>query len=397
MQLRILHIIASVDPRWGGPVEGILRQDDALRAEGAREIVTLDPPDSPYAHTCSVKVHALGTGSYNKRSASRIANFGYTPRLIPWLRENVSSYDIVIVNGLWNYSSVAASLVLPSQHVPYFVFTHGMLDPWFRRTYPFKHQLKQMFWLLFEGRLLANAKAVLFTTSEERELAAGQFWGHSYRADVVSYGTGDVPDREVTQTSAFRQLIPELGDRPFFLFLSRIHEKKGCDLLIHAFKDVAETQDDIDLVVAGPDQSGLVSSLKAIAAERGYSNRIHWPGMLQGDAKWGAFRSALAFVLPSHQENFGIVVAEALACATPVLISDKVNIWREVQASEAGLVEPDTLAGTKKLLLTFIAMKPAERKRMRAAARACFIEHFDAKSTARQMLDLMRSRIAVGE
>jgi glycosyltransferase involved in cell wall biosynthesis len=105
--------------------------------------------------------------------------------------------------------------------------------------------------------------------------------------------------------------------------------------------------------------------------------------MLKGDAKWGGFRSADAMILPSHQENFGFVVAEAMACSSPVLISNKVNIWREVQASGGGMVEPDTLEGTCKLIRRFYAQSQAEREQMAGKARAGFLRYFDIEGTAR--------------
>ncbi len=107
--------------------------------------------------------------------------------------------------------------------------------------------------------------------------------------------------------------------------------REGVRLLLRGFVEFAKANQDTDLVVAGPDQVGLVPELRAIARDAGIEHRVHFPGMLAGDAKAGAFRGAQAFVLPSHQENFGIVVAEAMACETPVLISDKVQIWREVE------------------------------------------------------------------
>ena len=139
--------------------------------------------------------------------------------------------------------------------------------------------------------------------------------------------------------------LPELKGRKFILFLSRIHPKKGVDLLIQAFARHAKTFPEIDLVIAGPDQTGSKSALQKLARELGVDNRIYWPGMLSGDAKWGAFRSAEFFVLPSHQENFGIVVAEAMALSKPVLITNKVNIWREIEADGAGLVVNDDVEG----------------------------------------------------
>lgn len=128
------------------------------------------------------------------------------------------------------------------------------------------------------------------------------------------------------------------------MYLSRIHQKKGCDLLLEAFAKVASTDPDLHPVMAGPDQTGWVLKLKAHAARLGIADRVAWLGMLQGDDKWGAFYSAEAFCLPLHQEYFGVVVAEAMVCGKPVLISNKVNIWREIEVDGADIVQSD-LAG----------------------------------------------------
>ncbi len=113
--------------------------------------------------------------------------------------------------------------------------------------------------------------------------------------------------------------------------------------------------------------------------------------MLDGDVKWGAFRRAAAFVLPSHQENFGIAVAEALACRVPVLISDKVNIWREIEADGAGLVEADDLAGTQRLLKRWAMLGEEDRGRMAERAEACFRKRFDVSRNARELISLLTS------
>ena len=134
--------------------------------------------------------------------------------------------------------------------------------------------------------------------------------------------------------------------------------------------------------MAGPDQMHLRSTLEARAARHGIADRGLWPGMLQGAEKIGAFRAAEAFVLPSHQENFGIAVAEALACGTPVLISTQVNIWREVVESGVGLAEPDTLEGTTRLLSRWFTMAPSERDAMAGRAEGVFAERFSLRRSA---------------
>ena len=222
----------------------------------------------------------------------------------------------------------------------------------------------------------------MFTCEEEGILAQDAFWPYSVNAACVGYGTRDVAGDPAAQEAAFRAAVPELADKRFLLFLSRIHEKKGCDQLLDGFARVAGREPDLDLVIAGPDQTGLVATLKAQAEKLGIGHRVHFPGMLKGDIKYGAFRAAEAFVLTSHQENFGIVVAEALACGMPVLISNKVNIWREVADKRAGFVAPDTLDGTRELLQRLSALSGEERAEMGQRARACFERHFDIRNAA---------------
>jgi glycosyltransferase involved in cell wall biosynthesis len=142
------------------------------------------------------------------------------------------------------------------------------------------------------------------------------------------------------------------------LFLGRIHEKKGCDLLLRAWKEVLSSGmrniSDIHLVMAGPADHAYGAEMKELAGKLGIGTRVTWTGMITGDLKWGSLRAADAFILPSHQENFGVSVVEALACGVPVLISNKVNIWREIEEDNAGLVENDDLGGHDPVARTLV-------------------------------------------
>lgn len=392
-KMKVLHVIATADPTSGGPIEGIIRQNEATKDICERELVTVDPPTAPFLESFGLRVHALGRDPDASFNRGFLRHYGYTPRLVPWLRRHAREYDVVIVNGLWNFTAFGGAMTLPSQRTPYFVFTHGMMDPWFKKTYPLKHFVKIAFWLLAEGRLLAGARSVFFTSEEERRLARGQFPLWRYNEQVVGYGTAAPPAASAAQRAAFRAVTPELGDRPYLLFLSRIHRKKGCDLLIDAFAKVAAQRPHLQLVIAGPDQEGLVSVFQERAKALGIADRIHWPGMLKGDAKWGAYRGAEAFILPSHQENFGIVVAEAMACGTPVLITNKVNIWREIEATGAGLVENDDAAGTEALLRGWLAMDAVQQAAMREAALRAFRSHFDVAEVAPALIQTIKSSL----
>jgi glycosyltransferase involved in cell wall biosynthesis len=309
--------------------------------------------------------------------------------LVPWLKANRDGYDAFVVNGLWNYVSLAAKRAFSGSNSPYLVFSHGMLDPWFKKAYPLKHIAKQIFWLFSEGPLLTGAASVMFTTEEERRLAKNAFWPYRITERVLDFGTADPPAASIQQIEAFHVAFPRLRGRRYLLFLSRIHPKKGIDLLIQAFARKARAISDLDLVIAGPDQVGYRAQLEAIARECEVGDRVVWPGMVQGDIKWGMIRSAEALMLPSHQENFGIVVAEAMACGRPVLISDKVNVCGEVEASESGIVAPDDLAGTENLLDRFLALSDDAKAKMGAAARRCFLEKFEISRSAVSLLDLI--------
>ena len=389
--LRILETLASADPASGGPLEGLYRHAEVWRAKGhSCELATLDPPDAPYLTAAPIRIHALGTT--RPRGPAPLRHYGYVPGYVAWLKAHAADYDAIIVNGLWNYSTMGARLALTGGATPYFVFSHGMMDPWFRQANPLKHAAKQAFWLFNEGPLVQGARAVLFTTEEEKVTSRRVFKPYRIREEVVGYGTSDVSGDADAQRAAFRARLPELGGRRYLLFLSRIHQKKGCDLLIEAFASAAARMPDLDLVIAGPDQVGWRRQLEAIAAAAGISRRVHWPGMLSGDVKWGAFRGCEAFILPSHQENFGVVVVEALACARPVLISNKVNIWREVADAGAGIVETDTLDGTMRLIDRFAELDAGARDAMAAAGRRLFLDRYTIDGAAATLLDVIRQK-----
>jgi glycosyltransferase involved in cell wall biosynthesis len=143
----------------------------------------------------------------------------------------------------------------------------------------------------------------------------------------------------------------------------------------------------LDLVIAGP---GWDSEFGRRVKERiGGDARIHAVGMLEGDAKWGAIYGCEAFILPSHQENFGIAVVEALACNKPVLISNKVNIWREISDGVAGLVEEDSVEGTRLLLERFVAgeLEVGDSDRFRD----CFRRRFQIQKAARSLVEALKT------
>ncbi|MDX2273382.1 MAG: glycosyltransferase [Cyanobacteriota bacterium] len=381
--MRILRTIASVNPAQGGPIEGIRTLTPILKLLGhPTEVVCLDPPEADWLATFPGRVHALGSG---------VSGYHLSHRWIPWLKTHAPDFDVVIIHGLWQFSSFGTWLALRGSGIPYFVYPHGMLDPWFKRAYPLKHLKKSLYWLLAEYHVLSHAQAVLFTCEEEKILARQSFWPYRCREQVVNYGTAiPIADPE-QQQQAFLREFPHLRDQRVFLFLGRLHPKKGCDLLIQAFAAVCRGQADCHLVMAGPDQVGWQKELVGLADRLGVGSQVTFPGMLTGDLKWGAFHTADVFVLPSHQENFGIAVVEALACGIPVLISQQVNIWQEIVRDGAGWAAADTLEGCQLLLEGWLHASSEERLAARAAARRCFANRFDIGQVAQSLVQTLQT------
>jgi glycosyltransferase involved in cell wall biosynthesis len=377
--VHILHLIFSLSPADGGPPEVVRQLSAAYQQAGHTvELASLDQPDAPFLKAITCQVHALGQ--------SYLGRYGYSPRLEDWLRANATRFDVLVVNGIWSFLGGALRRAARRANLPYGVFVHGALDPWFNKRYPLKRLKKSLYWPM-QYPVLRDAKAVFFTTQAESELAKQSFRPNAWGSVVVPYGIGD-PQREVStlhqapaQIEKFYAANPGVRGRRYLLFLGRIHEKKGCDILIQAFARMAEVAPDVHLVFAGPDQVGLQAKLQQLAQNLGIAERVHWAGLLRGDLKWGALRACEAFVLPSHQENFGIAVVEALSVGRPVLISNQVNIWKDIVADRVGLVDDDTLAGTERLLRQWFSLSAGEREAYASCARDCFTTRYSVART----------------
>ena len=381
--MKLLHVISSISARTGGPIAAVRDMALAQQCLGdVSELLTVDDPGMPEIAGFPLKVHAVGPSRTQYR---------YSPRLVPWLREHADDYDAVVIHGLWQYGGYATWSALKGSARPYFVFTHGMLDPWFKQRYPVKHLKKWLFWPWSDYRVLRDARAVFFTCEEERMLARQSFWLYRCREAVVNLGSVEPPGDAAGQIARFHDRFPETRGRTLLLFMGRLHPKKGCDLLIEAYARVAGAHPDLHLVMAGPDDIGWGSALSS--QRLNVADRITWTGMLEGDEKWGAYRAADIMTLPSHQENFGLVVTEAMACGTPVLVSNRVNIWREIGSDGAGLVCNDTVDGVEATLRSWLALDAASRQACGERARQCFVGRFEITAAARMFSATIASHL----
>jgi len=250
---------------------------------------------------------------------------------------------------------------------------------------------KSVYWHLFVKPALRRASAVLYTCEDERLLAKNSFRGYVCEERVVAFGTADPQVDFKACKAEFLTWYPQLAGKRCMLFMSRITPKKGIDLLIQAAARVRAENEDLYYIVAGPDKTGMQATLMAMPEYRSIADRVIWPGMLTGNIKWGAFACADAFILPSHQENFGIALAEAAACGVPVLTTNKVNIWRELKEFGAGIIANDDVEGVESLLTQWLSLSDEERAIFSKNARSCFEQRFEARQSARSIYSVYRS------
>ncbi|RZL65657.1 MAG: glycosyltransferase [Variovorax sp.] len=383
--MKILHVICTMDPAAGGLAQALRNMVPALTAKGVHnEVLSFDPPGADFLGQDAFVVHAIGPAK---------GPYRYCAGLQPWLLQQAHRFDVVIAHGLWQHNNAGTASALSHhrrRHVAattpaFYVMPHGMLDPYFQRAPDrrWKAVRNQIVWKLLEGRAVNGAQGVLFTCAQELLLARIPFKPYRPQRELdVGLGIQAPPPRRDELLTAFHAHCPALAGRPYLLFLSRVHEKKGVDLLLGAYLQLQRERADLPaLVVAGPGMDTVYGrSLRDMA---GQAPDIHFTGMLSGDVKWGAIHGCEAFVLPSHQENFGIAVVEAMACERPVLISNQVNIWKECEPG--GLVDDDTAEGTLRLLSRWLALAPAQRAALGVEARKAYLQNFSVEGAAQRL------------
>lgn len=374
--MRLLHVINTMNPASGGTAEAV--RIFLKTAGAAQTVASLDHSADPWIAKLPGEHACLGAGR---------GKYGYSTAMRQWLLQHVREFGALIVHGMWQYHGVAARLAARSSGVPYFIFPHGMMDPYFHQNAPLKRLKKAAYWPV-ERAILRDAAAVLFTAAEEKALAHATF-DLKCTDRIVPLGV-ETPERNPADKEVFQIKFPETRGRQVILFLGRVHPKKGIEHLIEAF--ARHAREEFHLVIAGPHEDKVYAEmLGGLAEAHSISSRVTFTGMISGSLKSGALQAASVFALPSHQENFGIAVAEALAFGLPVLISNKVNIWREIEQDGAGWAAGDHTEGMAQLLGRWAAASPAEKAAMASNARACFERRFRAEVAAEAFLSTLKA------
>jgi glycosyltransferase involved in cell wall biosynthesis len=349
--MKVLHVIPSVSTRSGGPAEAIIPMCRALHESGVEVLlattnsgVEIEPSDGP------VSYRGVATAFF---PTQWLDSFKFSKPMSTWLNQNVRSFDVVHIHAVFNHACVAAANACRKQRVPYVIRPLGSLDPWSMKQKRFR---KQLFWRLMGRAMLKGAAAVHYTTPAEQE-AVEHSLGLNHGI-VVPLGI------DTTVSSSSSELPVQTGN-PYVLVLSRLHPKKGLDVLIDAFLNVIEDArfEDWRLILTGDGPKDYVKLLRQKVSSRNAQELVSFTGWLEGGEKQSVLSAASLLALPSFQENFGLCVVEALANGVPVLISPAVNLAPEVHSASAGWISEVNRAALEAALREALGDKAERIKR----------------------------------
>jgi glycosyltransferase involved in cell wall biosynthesis len=351
----VLHVQSTLSPKLGGP-STFLPQLVKAQADAGLEVVVATTNVDP----------ATREGAYRRPGWDTLAN-GAVPvfygavqvhklmvsrSLGAYLRQATTHFDIVHVHGLYRFPTTAAAYWSRRVGVPYIIRPHGSLDPYLYERSSASVWLKRLYERAFDLPNLNFASAIHYTADGEQERAS--FLQLRSPSFVVPNGLDWDRYRVLPRRGELRARWA-IGDAPVILFMGRLHFGKGLDLLVPAFQAVRQAIPDAQLVIAGPENDGYGKKVRAWVSERGLDPAVHFVGPLHGSDVVQAYVDSDVLALPSYSESFGMAVVEAMACALPVVISDRVNIHDEISKSGAGLVtrcDSDDVAGALLSLLS---------------------------------------------
>ena len=362
---KILRIISSLNPEYGGPPAAIVDSTIALNRIGFKvDIVTHDNKESQFVKIKNTTIHNLGPsllGDYN-------LNFKFTK----WLIQNRSKYDLFIVHGLWQFNTLAARLFLKKK---YYVFVHGQLDPSYKKFF-FNKIKKFIYWNLIEKKNLKDSKFILLTNKKEKDLLNDTYVNtKGLKKKVVGYGILEPKYDTSKVKKIFYKKFKSLKDKDFYIYLGRFHNKKGCEIIMNAVKYFSLRKKPINVLMCGSNNI-YKKYLQKISKDLNIEKNIIWSNFLKNDIKLGALLSSKAMLLPSYGENFGVALVEAMACGIPVLTTNKVNIYNYIIENNAGYISSPNNVNFIKIINKFENLKKSNITQLKKNAYRCFKNNF---------------------
>lgn len=259
------------------------------------------------------------------------SKFKYSPEAKKWFKVNLKNYDIIHYNCVWNTAIIELYAITMKRKAIFYISSHSNLDPFDVKK---KNLLKKALGFLIVNKILRNAKYIITTSIIEKEKLS-YFGKHADNAIVLPLPV-DYDGLEKGNGDEFRKLYGILREQFVFLFLSRIDYKKGLDLFLYDFRSFVDENklifSDVIIIVAGDDSNEYSNYIRSIIEKLDLGKFVKFTGLLKADRKADAFCGSDAFILPSHNENFGLSIIESMQAGTPVLISKNVYIYKELFA-----------------------------------------------------------------
>lgn len=343
--MKVLHVIPSLSEHLDGPANAIVKMCNNLKTKGLDiTIYTTDLHPINYKSLAGIDVKVFKT--YKK------GNYCFSLRLWSALNKNIDRYDLVHIHALWVFPTTVAAYIARNKNIPYIVRTCGMLDSYSIYHNKWKSFKKLLYFSVFERRNLNGASAIHFTSSDE--------FDRSKHLDIkalpliIPVGIERSEYICIPSDNRITNEYPLLKGKKIILFLSRIHYKKGLELLLDAYEIVLHETDQVYLIIAGPDNEGYKKILEKKINALKLNEKVLFTGLVAGKQKMKLLSDADIFCLPSFQENFGIAVAEAMAAGLPVIVSDQVNICTEISHANAGIVTRCDAGEVASALLTLV-------------------------------------------
>jgi len=332
--LKVLHVIPSVSPSRGGPSKAVIAMVKALIESGVdAEIATTNDHGN---ETLDVPLHGISQYEgvpirFFKRfspTANAIREFAYSRDFQRWIKKNISNYDLIHVHAIFSFCSTYAMYQARKQGVNYIVRPIGQLETW---SLSQSERRKNTYLKLIEQRNLIEANTLHFTSESEKKQALNTI--PKLNATVIPLGI-NMPKRIDNAASKMHSRWDLKENIPTIIFLSRLHPKKGLELLISSLGKLNEVE--FQLIIAGEGEQQYTDQLNETVAQNGLSKICQLIGFVEGHEKNLLLQGADLFVLTSHSENFGIAVLEAMASNTAVLVSNEVALSKQIEQHQLG-------------------------------------------------------------
>ena len=375
---KILRIINSMNLKFGGPPKAIRDSSINLKENGFEvDILTNDEPGSKYFNHKGIKIINKGPG---------VGSYGFNLKQFFWLLKNRSKYNFFIVHGLWQFQSFMARLLLRNKFI---IYAHGSLGLVFKK-YFFKKIKKNLYWMLIEKKNLQSAKALILTSEGEKSVLKNTYVNTDrINKRIINYGSLIPNFNKKKVLKLFYKNFPKLKKKKFLLYLGRIHDGKGCDILINSLHRLKKRNLHPILFMAGRNNSYKTELIKLTKQLKLY-NQIIWSDQILGNLKWGAISASSGMLLASHGDSHPNAIVESLSLGKPVIVTNKVGTYKTINQYNCGYVANDNTQDFSLKLISFLKLKKNQLTLLNKNSKKCFNENYNLTKMKNSLSDYLK-------